>query len=1189
MVHSVCSNNDEDKDDIFSGSDSHKFVPLNPNLAKEINASIPMGVYGGVQKNEEPYLNSIKNSSLMVMELIPTQQIVKCETHALQNQDLNFTQLNREDLVCKGNYDSYSFETIKNHYFDRRYLPNEYTDDHLFMKNSFSTKKQGEITIKQLIKQASGIITEEVAKNCRATGIGLKQAVSGEITQVMIYTYSENNERITYGGYNFRILLTPYKLDNLNDQDQVSFISLELLDMNEVFEGSVIDNHDGTYTASYICKKAVPHKLEIVESKNKIKIGESPFVIQVTPGKSYPELCWAEGEGLKYYNVDETISTFKIYSVDRMGNKTKRGGDKYEVFGVGGIKVQQILDLKNGEYEVYYKVHKCNLDDYKEINIKLFGQFIKTPAFYPVSKVLLDEKTTDKNCEIDQNNLLNKTILKFDNLSIDIKPAYTLSMVFKNFNEMKKMGNEIDISIPNLVPFPEEKERKTNRKIIERLGVLNGSNNFEVNDEMILNDKIRANILDDYKNNILKNITNKLIKNEEILNDLSKAIILHCETGKKHDRKLAKDEKKLESELDEITDCQQRMFATYSCLQQGGIDSLPVSFELEDPGKVKSRQTKDRKFYIDTYNLLEKKFEEINLRKELFEKKRDEYTQKLHRTLATRQKSIIKTQRSYNRILDELDKVYSQLSKKQTRRQDLYKNLKSDSLKVYEGLENQKLLDFHLKKNKVLTMNNEMHKVDKLANHDNNNNNNKRITGRDRKYNNYSCLVPTDPESPAFWFAEASYLRDEKEKINQYKKHDDDFNINNLLSDNPQKIKRWDLDEDSRWISCPSSVSVTFSTMKTPEIQPIKQKGMFKNDLYTENLDKIKKEILAGEKKDPMLPENMNEEEINLIIQKDKERKNLFGKMINTKKNSVLEDDASQWVNDPPIPGKIKSFYNKHLDHYNEKLFNVIKEESNNKELKYETDVGHDYIDINLLNKDVKLIPEVFWDKDFILNLNTGATKKEDFDKIKNVWEDQLKTGRELKKSIEAEKLKLMKLIPKDDFNINHLDVMEYHDENNLVNNIKDSNIVKADWGQINHTFKSDPRDVPWEFLDEISKLDTMPSHELNKKDLQKYIVESLVLNGKGLSNINNQIKGSLIQEEKSERKAESNEISNKELDNIDNEQKQKLEKSKINMKMSDKSKKLKVNKSNREKTKLVISRKNFDTRREQFEHDNIK
>ncbi|OLQ18723.1 Filamin/ABP280 repeat family protein [Cryptosporidium hominis] len=1188
MMHSVCSNNDDDKSDIFSGSDSHKFVPLNPNFAKEINASIPMGVYGGIQKNEEPYLNSMKNSSLMVMELIPTQQIVKCETHTLQNQDLNFAQLNREDLVYKGNYDSYSFETIKNHYFDRRYLPNEYTDDHLFLKDSFSTKKQGEITIKQLIKQASGIITEEVANNCRATGIGLKQAVSGEITQVMIYTYSENNQRITYGGYNFRILLTPYKLDSLNSQDQVSFISLELLDMNEVFEGSVIDNHDGTYTASYICKKAVPHKLEIVESKNKIKIGESPFVIQVTPGKSYPELCWAEGEGLKYYNIDETISTFKIYSVDRMGNKTKRGGDKYEVFGVGGIKVQQILDLKNGEYEVYYKVHKCNLDDYKEINIKLFGQFIKTPAFYPVSKVLLDEKTINTNYEIDQNNLLNKTILKFDNLSIDIKPAYTLSMVFKHFNEMKKMGNEIDISIPNLVPFPEEKESKTNREIIKRLGILNGSNNFEVNDDMILNDKIRASILVDYKNNILKNITNKLIKNEEILNDLSKAIILHCETGKKHDRKLAKDEKKLESELDEITDCQQRMFATYSCLQQGGIDSLPVSFELEDPGKVKSRQTKDRKFYIDTYNLLEKKFEEINLRKELFEKKRDEYTQKLHRTLATRQKSIIKTQRSYNRILDELDKVYSQLSKKQTRRQDLYKNLKSDSLKVYEGLENQKVLDFHLKKNTVITMNNERHEVDKLGNYDDNNNNNKRITGRDRKYNNYSCLVPTDPESPAFWFAEASYLRDEKEKINQYKKHDDDFNINNLLSDNPQKIKRWDLDEDSRWISCPSSVSITFSTMKTPEIQPIKQKGMFKNDLYTENFNKIKNEILSGEKKDPMLPENMNDEEINVIIQKDKERKKLFGKMINTKKSNPLEDNTSQWVNEPPSPRKIKSFYNKYLDYYNEKLFNVIKEESNNEELKYETDIGHDYIDINLLNKDVKLIPELFWDKDFILNLNAGATQKEDFEKIKNVWEDQLKTGREMKKSIEAEKLKLMKLLPKDDFNINHLDVMEYHDENNLVNNIKDSNIVKTDWRQINHTFKSDPRDVPWEFLDEISKLGTMPSQELNKEDLQKYIVESLVLNGKGLFNIKNQIKESLIQEEKSIREAQSNKMPNKELENNNNEQKQKLETSKSNIKMFDKLKKLKANTSNREKTKLLISRKNFDTRREQFEHDNI-
>lgn len=1191
MVHSVHSNNEDTKNELFSGLNPHKFIPLNSNIAKEINVPIPMGIYGGIKQNEANYSKSMKKSSLMVMEFVPTQQIVKCETSNMQNGDLNYIQVNKEDVSDQDKYNLYSFNAIKKHYFDKRYLPNQYNCNDSFMKDLFSTKKiQGEITIKQLIKQASGIITEDAAKNCKATGIGLKKAVSGEITQVMIYTYSENNQRITYGGYNFRILLTPYKqLYDLNGQDQVSFISLELLDMNEIFEGSVIDNHDGTYTASYICEKAVPHKLEIIESKNEIKIGESPFVIQVTPGKSYPELCWAEGEGLKYYNVDETISTFKIYSVDRMGNKTKRGGDKYEVYGVGGIKIQQILDLKNGEYEVYYKVHKCNLDDYKEINIKLYGQYIKTPAFYPVSKFSSNNKQIDKNCEIDQNKLLNKTILKFDNLSIDIKPAYTLSMVFKHFNEMKRMGNEIDISIPNLVPFPEEKESKTNREIIKMLGIINESKNFEVSNHMILNDKIRASVLDDYRNNTLKNITNKLIKNEEILNDLSKAIILHCEAGKKHDKKLVKDEKKLESELDEITDCQQRMFATYSCLQQGGIDSLPVSFELEDPEKVKSRQIKDRKFYIDTYNLLEKKLKEINLRKELFEKNRDEYTQKLHRTLATRQKSIIKTQKSYNRILDELDKVYLQLSKKQIRRQDLYKNLKSDSLKVFEGLENQKILDLHLKKNMVIKVNNEGNEIDKHANQDETDNNIKRITGKDRRYNNYSYLVPTDPESPAFWFAEASYLRDEKDKINQYKKHDDDYDTNNPLGDNPQKIKRWDLDDDSRWISCPSSVSISFSNTKTPEIQPIRQKGIFKNNNETENLIQVQKEVVVGKKRDPMLPDNMDEEEVKIIIQKDKERKNLSIKKPYIQKGNNLDDNVSQWVKEPPNPRKIKSFYDKSLDEINEKLFKVAKEDSNNEEnekkIEYESDLTHDYIDFDLLNRDVKLLPEIFWDKDFILNLNAGARKKEDFERIKNVWQDQLKIGHEMRKNIEIEKQKLMELMPKKYTNINHLNAMEYHDENNLVNNIDDNDIINSKWKHIHHTFESDPRDVPWEFLDEISKLDTMPSEELNKQELQKYIVESLVLNGESLTHKKNHIKEKCIQEEIKYRKINAKKNGEK-LENTVGNQKTKPEITKNGIKSMEK-KRLKPGISNSEKAKLLLSRKSFDTRREQLEHDN--
>ncbi|KAJ1605858.1 dictyostelium gelation factor-like filamin type immunoglobulin domain [Cryptosporidium canis] len=1194
MTSTVNDENDDSKEELFSGQDLHRFVPLDSKIAKNINASIPMGVYGGAKKNDKHTLNPMKKSSLMVMELVPTQKMVKCDPPILQNENQNNCKPVDNGIAYKDNFSSYSFETIKKHYFDERYLPEEYNDDNLFMKDSLSTKKkQGDITMKQLIKQASGVITEEVAKNCRATGIGLKRAVSGEITQLMIYTYSENNQRITYGGYNFRILLTPYKqLDNSNNHDQVSYISLELLDMNEIFEGSVIDNHDGTYTASYICKKAVPHRLEIIESRNKLSIGESPFVIQVTPGKSYPELCWAEGEGLKYYNTDGAISTFKIFSVDRMGNRTKKGGDKYEVLGVGGIKIQQILDLKNGEYEVYYKVHKCNLDDYKEINIKLYGQYIKTPAFYPVSKTPLNDKLADKfGDEIGENNLLNKTILKFDNLSIDIKPAYTLSMVFKHFNEMKKMGNEINISIPNLVLFPEEKEGKNNTEIIKRLGVINELKDLETNN-LILNEKIRASVLDDYKNNSLKNVTNQLMKHEEILNDLSKAIIMHCETGKEHDKTLIKDEKKLESELDEITDCQQRMFATYSCLQQGGIDSLPVSFELEDPEKVKSRQMKDRRFYIDTYNLLEKKLEEIYSRKEAFEKNRDEYTQKLHKTLITRQKSIIKTQRSYNRILDELDKVYLQLSKRQTRRQDLYKNLRPDSLQVFEGLENQRILDLQLKKNTVIKNKNEGVDGDNGAHKDDNEMNMKRLTGRDRRYNSYSCLVPTDPESPAFWFAEASYLRDEKEKINQYKKHDEDYNTNNPLTDNPQKIKRWDLEEDSRWISCPSSVSISFSTMKTPEIQPIKQKGAFKTSTESESLSQVKKEVVLKKRVDPMLPENMDEDQVNAIIQRDKERKKLLEKKSNVQKNDLDNQNISEWVKNPPNPKKIRPFYSESLDEVNEQLFNIVKSELSSEEKASEriteTNLNNNYIDVKLLNRDVKLLPNTLWDKDFMLQLNNGATKKEDFERIKNTWQEQLKTGRELKKSKEAEKLKLMELAPRNNFNINTLNAMEYHDENSLVNNINNEDIQNYEWKRVHHTFEADPRDVPWEFLGEISNLDTLPNEELSKEELQKYIVESLVLDGRKLSNKRIQIRDAIIQEEK---KVIDSVVSKKEnqgfgvtLKNVQEDS----EFDKVETKLKENMNRLKPKVSSLQKAKLLISRKNFDTRREQFEHDNF-
>ncbi|KAK6587632.1 hypothetical protein RS030_81374 [Cryptosporidium xiaoi] len=1173
--------NDDCERGLFAGSDPNRFVLINPTIAKEINLPVPLGIYGGRKKDELPNTNILKKSSFMYMEQVPIKNFTNNESFC-QNQ----TKSIPEKAVLYNNSQKegkfYEFDTIKNHYNSRKYLPIEYSK-----KNIFENDYDGQTSMKSLIKQASGRITENAARNCRVTGIGLKRAIAGEITQIMIYSFSEDNKIINYGGYDFRVFLTPFKHTNgIESSDQFSLVSLELMDVNETFEGSVIDNSDGTYTVSYICKKAVPHKLEIFDNNDKITIGDSPFVIQVSPGKAYPELCWAEGDGLVNFNIDEEISSFVIHSIDRMGNKVKSGGDKYQVIGVGGIKVQQILDLKNGDYEVLYKVNQCNLDDYKEINIKLFGQDIKTPVFYPTAKFSENQDLFRRRESIYDKKLLNKTIIEFDNLSIDIKPAYTLSMVFNHFDEMKKMGNDSDNSIPNLVPFPENKENKSNCEIVRRLINTNELFDIKINKSMILNEKVRSNTFDYYKNTTLRNIVSKLQKKEEILNDLSKVIIMHCETAKEHDEKLIKDEKKLEMELDDITDCQQRMFATYSCLQQGGIDSLPVSFELEDPEKIKERQKKDRNFYVDTYDSLEKKFEEIKSRKENFERKRDEYTQKLHKTLATRQKSIIKTQKSYNRILDELDKIYLQLSKKQLRRQDLYKNLRPESLNVFEGLQDQKTIDKILKNNTVIISSNVNIRDEEINSRKDLENNFKRVMGKDRKYGNYSCLVPNDPESPAFWFAEASYLRDEKEKSNNYKNHEG--NIGDL-TDYQQKVKRWDLDEDSRWISCPSSVSITFSTLKTPEIQPIKQKGMFKNDIEVDEVEKSEEKVAELEKIDPMLPGDLSQEELTSILKAQKEKKKEIKKVEKNVRHKNIY--FSEWVEAPPKPSNIIPFFDKSLDYKNkiEFLGNKVSLESEfdksntNNKLKMEDDVNN-YNDINigLVNSEIKLLPDKFWDRDFMLNLNRDAKKPEDFERIKNEWESNLNPNRELRKKMIYERTKLMQLLPNKDNKIK-LDFLQ-NEEENVVAGI--DNITENEWGYLHHTFEHDPRRVPWEFLGEISTMSSIPNKEVSKKELQKYIVESLVLEGDSLSRKEGLIKDKLNEETKKLRE--------KQLELIKEKKKtvkiSDLEEINVGTTTISKNNSRKVDKkiNNNARGKIIIGRKNFDTRREQFEHDNI-
>ncbi|EEA07857.1 uncharacterized protein CMU_029310 [Cryptosporidium muris RN66] len=984
----------------------YKFVPLNLNVMNEINSPLPLGIYKGNNEiRSSGQIEELKPKTLN-MEILPTYLLLNSDKTGISSPEITHQVKSddKQDKVSQKNsiplLEKVDLEVILDKGNDLMYIPYSYSHMNQYnidLNTSKLASNKYDMNIQDVLRQATGATTVEFALNCRAMGIGLYKATAGEITQISINSFTKNCKKNSFWW---------------------TFIQ-KLEDSSESFYGNIIDNKDGSYITSFICKKAVPHRIDILARNGKDPIGGSPYIVEVSPGETCAETSWASGEGLEYYSTDGTLNLFEIHAVDRMGNPVKHGGDKFDIKGIGGIKIQQIIDLRNGTYKVYYSVPICNLEDFKEIRVKLNGRDIKTPIFHPKKKVEESSEIDDiKEDKCKKSYLFS--LLPFDHRSIDVKPTYTLALLLKRLAEMKKTGIDFKTNIPNLMPFPPYYNVNELKNILNRLDYGN------IDDSIIINDTLLKSELENYKYNTLKNAAMKLTYHQEILDELSESLRLHCSSGKDYYEKLKVDELKLEAELKEITDYQQKMFATYSCLQQGGIDSLPVSFEIEDPEQIRLRQKKDRVFYKRIHNTLSEKFNQIKSRTCVFEQERQEYTKSLHDTLVNRQKSIKSAQKSYYKILNELEKKYLQLVKKQIRRQDLYKNLRSESLHVYEGLESKKSIDKNLKNSKIYLSNSQEREQSTKSDSDQSFNQSSNIEGRfciKRRYSNYSCLIPSDPSSPAFWFAEGSYL--------------------NKTKDNNREEKPNLIDENS-WISCPSSVSVTYSTLVPPtQSTNIKNKTKL-TKLNTFNNNKLCSTSLSPSSpppRDPMLPS----EWLNQV-------------------------EESPWVKYPPNPSSISI-----------KGFGDIKtHQPSNNNIDYNDD----------LEDNPKLLSNLMWDKDFIVNLHSNAKTNEDFKVISDTWDKYLDNNRKYRDKVFISKMKQLEDIPpRPEKKSEYMTI-------DIPENIQNDNIK---WKNLHYTIDRKNKDcIPWEFLNELAEMNEIPKNKYsNVSDLHKFIIETKCLGSK--------------------------------------------------------------------------------------------
>eukprot|EP01105_Mastigella_eilhardi_P027309 TRINITY_DN835_c1_g1_i1.p1 TRINITY_DN835_c1_g1~~TRINITY_DN835_c1_g1_i1.p1 ORF type:complete len:773 (-),score=204.32 TRINITY_DN835_c1_g1_i1:2823-5141(-) len=133
-------------------------------------------------------------------------------------------------------------------------------------------------------------------------------------------------------------------------------------DDDELPKTTVVDNNDGTYTATYHAPTPGKHRVEVILHNRRVPlffthIKDSPFSVGVAPGVD-PSKCTASGPGLGNDVYDTKPTSFTVQAKDCLGNDIKSGGIpfKAEVIGPDDKPVPaNVTDKGDGTYEVAYE------------------------------------------------------------------------------------------------------------------------------------------------------------------------------------------------------------------------------------------------------------------------------------------------------------------------------------------------------------------------------------------------------------------------------------------------------------------------------------------------------------------------------------------------------------------------------------------------------------------------------------------------------------------------------------------------------------------------------------------------------------------------------------------------------------------------------------------------------------------
>ena len=172
---------------------------------------------------------------------------------------------------------------------------------------------------------------------CRASGSGLTGGVAGVTSTFTIVACSSDGRQCPSGGDVFSVFVSGPGDTRIR--------------------GDVLDNGDGTYSATYTPPVPGQYALAIYSGKTPIGDG-APWVFDVrdAPAELDPARCSAEGPGLEDPAAEEQ-ALFNITAVATDGSLRAAGGDRFDVLISGPNNTRMrgdVIDNHDGTYTAVY-------------------------------------------------------------------------------------------------------------------------------------------------------------------------------------------------------------------------------------------------------------------------------------------------------------------------------------------------------------------------------------------------------------------------------------------------------------------------------------------------------------------------------------------------------------------------------------------------------------------------------------------------------------------------------------------------------------------------------------------------------------------------------------------------------------------------------------------------------------------